>query len=105
VKHAELIRAALDGKRIQVRRRGTAKVPGYYPWETIRDQRLAIADMAAEYPSFEYRLEPKPDRVEFLSWGVGVGWVQLSDRTPSGYQTISAHIDGETGKLKSVEIV
>jgi hypothetical protein len=117
MKHADLIRAALDGKKIQCRQM-TGNGWGYYPteWRTFADTRLAVADMAAGYTAFEYRLEPepKPDVVRYgkacnveykaNSWAAG-GNNTYWTRTKSGSDNIKATFDGETGKLKSVEIV
>jgi hypothetical protein len=115
MKHADLIRAALDGKKIQCRQI-TGNGWGYYPteWKTFKDVRLAVVDMAAEYSAFEYRLEPRPDVVRYgkacnveykaNAWAVPANTTTWT-RTKSGSDNIKATFDGESGKLKSVEIV
>jgi hypothetical protein len=115
MKHADLIRAALDGKKVQYRAVSGKSIRCSYPteWKTFADTRLAVADMAAEYGAFEYRLEPKPDVVrygracnmEYKSNGWAVAGCTYWIREKSGTDTIKAIFDGETGKLKSVEIV
>lgn len=68
MKHKALIQAALDGKEIQYRKFGGS-------WCTFgKDVRFAVANMAAEYPSFEYRIKPEsvPDRVAYT--GAFVDW-------------------------------
>jgi hypothetical protein len=116
MKHADLIRAALDGKKVQYRAVSGKSIRCSYPteWKTFADTRLAVADMAAEYSNLEYRLEPKPDVVRYgkacnvkykaSAWDAPENTTSWT-RTKSGSDNIKATFDGETGKLKSVEIV
>lgn len=61
MKYAELIRAALDGKPIQNR------IIGKITWFDFESTRLAVAHLAGESSSYEYRIkpEPVPDKVYF----------------------------------------
>jgi hypothetical protein len=111
VKHADLIRAALDGKKIQFR----ATINGHL-WTTFITQNSAVAWLAGGDGPYEFRLEPepKPDVVRYgracnmeykpNGWAVA-GNCTYWTREKSGTDTIKAIFDGETGKLKSVEIV
>jgi hypothetical protein len=113
VKHADLIRAALDGKKIQYRAVSGKSIRCSYPtvWKTFADTRLAVADMAAEYSNLEYRLEPKPDEVRYQAVVMTGGYTSLQavqsvarrHKVPVSFE--KRVFDGETGKLKSVEIV
>jgi hypothetical protein len=116
MKHADLIRAALDGKKIQCRQM-TGNGWGYYPtkWETFPDTRLAVADMAAEYGAFEYRLEPKPDEVKYFAQYRKKAFAYDSavkaancvyGRHYGPRRGITKQVyDGETGVLKSVQLL
>jgi hypothetical protein len=109
-KHAEVIKAWADGKAIQIKliagkEKGTWKdTTGHcQAWSYDREYRI--------------KPEPKPDRIYYVNaWdssSVGSGIfsdknVAISKRSNNIERytgTIQYTIDGETGKLKSVEIV
>lgn len=90
--HANEIKAWADGAKIQVRA---------YPEQAWQD-----TDTPLWLECYNYRIkpEPKPDRSFGLPLGCleGGGWVI----GPTGWKnTIKVTVDGETGKLKSVEII
>jgi hypothetical protein len=86
-KHAELIKAWADGAEIQIKNNSTG-------WEDM-DCTPSWAD------GFEYRIkpEPKPDVVEDTDLWRTNGY----DMTEVGRFRLT--FDGETGKLKSAEVL
>ena len=88
-KHADLIKAWADGAKIQV----------YLPNEDIwidcpHDPTWNVGRM------YRIKPEPKPDQVRFYYlWHEGAYW---SDEISGN---IKATFDGETGKLKSAEVI
>ena len=94
-KHAELIKAWADGAEIQVRYEK-------HDWEDL------ATGYPGWYPHVEYRIkpEPKPDVVDYLF---------ISDKKSNDLPEINwvfvntANLklvwDGETGKLKSAEVI
>lgn len=58
IKHADLIRAALDGKVIE------GRVPGH-DWSTYEDPQWAISSMLCR-PHLEFRIKPEP----IVQWAV-----------------------------------
>lgn len=95
-KHADLIHAWAEGATIQLYRGSIGR------WEDM------------ENPSFldhlEYRIkpEPKPDVVCFYSANVDEGHREFeSHRLPYGVakDNLKLIFDGETGKLKSAEVI
>jgi hypothetical protein len=105
VKHADLIRAALDGKKIQYKYGLEGK------WVTFEKQNFAVARLACESERYEYRLEPKPDVVRYFNQysftAYGYGAIASADAKAGNHRLCVTKntYDGETGKLKSVEIV
>ena len=85
-KHAELIKAWADGAEIEIK--------FYEGW---RECRPIDWDENAE---FRIKPEPKPDVVEFY-------WVERPYMYMSSSKTCNLKIifDGETGKLKSAEVL
>jgi hypothetical protein len=95
--HADCIIAWANGAKIQCR---------------VYEDEGWIDVMAPNWShSYEYRVKPipKPDIVKY-SPDFGPGWPELypakeSDKKNNGFGVIKKTYDGETGKLKSVEIV
>lgn len=89
-KHAELIKAWADGHQIQIFDHGT--------WLDYRE-----GDTPAWNPEYQYRIkpQPKPDFVEkfCLRYNAGIEVVNFAD------PNIKFTFDGETGKLKSAEVL
>jgi hypothetical protein len=89
-KHAELIKAWADGHQIQIFDHGT--------WLDYRE-----GDTPAWNPEYQYRIkpQPKPDSVEkfCLRYNAGIEVVNFAD------PNIKFTFDGETGKLKSAEVL
>lgn len=83
-KHAELIKLWADGAEIQYRKQGEYWVAD---------------DEMGWYKDYQYRIkpEPKPDIVEWHN-------VVRSGCTPTDKPNIKLTFDGETGRLKAVEV-
>ena len=90
-KHAELIKAWADGHEIQVKLLRTNR------WEETPDPSWNY--------EYEYRIkpEPKPDTVSFLH--LCKGSVGLVVSTCFTVNNLKITWDGETGKLKSAEVI
>lgn len=98
--HAEVIKAWADGAEIESQHRAGGE------WvQTTRPGWL---------PEYNYRIkpEPKPDKVYYLLDLEGISTHLLKyrerDLTPmekESYSMVKVVVDGETGKLKSVEMV
>ena len=96
-KHAELIKAWADGAEIEVWnpifRRWTECSP-YFPWDEQKEYRI--------------KPEPKPDVVAYLSKEFhstlnGFAWHESTYQFHTSLLKIT--FDGETGKLKSAEVI
>jgi hypothetical protein len=107
-KHAELIKAWADGAEIEYRDRcSNIQVNAWSPLPPQGDW--------DEHPDFEYRIkpEPKPDVVEEVSVYRNAFWqFELERKKDSRFKFQPIHLaemrltwDGETGKLKSVEVL
>jgi len=93
-KHAEVIKAWADGAQIQCKAKTTTE-----HWVDITTQPAWWAD-------YEYRVkpEPKPDIVRYTRiMGGPVGVLYLANL--SGPANVKLVFDGETRKLKSVELI
>lgn len=92
-KHCELIKAWADGAEIQWK----SRVDGQW--------RLFEGHIDAWIDDYEYRIkpEPKPDVVVYtrLAKGYGLNDVLLS----VGKMNLKLTFDGETGELKSAEVL
>jgi hypothetical protein len=77
----------------------------------FENQRLAVAHMAAEYVSYEYRRQPNPDIVQYRA----IPYFHKARECsiwPAPHQCLSDRAalekityDGETGQVKSIELV
>ena len=93
-KHADLIKAWADGAEIQIKQGGwwfDIKDPGWYTCEEYRIKREPMPDVVI-YSELQARTE----------LGLAIGLNRIKDM-PSNNVKIT--FDGETGKLKSVEII
>ena len=97
-KHADLIHAWADGAEIEVQRSADA------PWEKTEAPKW--------YSDFEYRIKPDPktDVVHcFEVTKCGSVWHSLTNDREGWFNQTKANIkltfDGETGKLKSAEVL
>lgn len=100
-KHAELIKQWADGADIQL-------LDDNGTWMDFRE-----GDTPAWNPTYQYRVKPKPDVVEEFSVYRNAYWAleseRQTDRTfkfqPIYLADMRLTWDGETGKLKSAEIL
>lgn len=103
--YANLIRAVLDGKKIQWRVARPRESSG---WKTYEDPSLTIRVLARELDGYEYRVEPVPDIVDYSLARCGRG-TSLQEAVKLLFKQegsiIKRTFDGETKKLKSIEIV
>jgi hypothetical protein len=112
MKHADLIRAALDGKVIQRKFREAN-------WSDFPSLGLTIRELTREYPAVEYRIkpEPPPDQVFYdvirltqaaksPGYGPYTTLQALHENWKPSLQNVQVRltINGETG-AKTVEIV
>jgi hypothetical protein len=89
--HAELIKAWADGAKIEAR---YLKASGWSDWR-LEDGGFIWYDIGAEY---RIKPEPKPDVVGFIE-------VNFNFDNRILYTKQKFIIDGETGKLKSSEVI
>ena len=99
-KHAELIKAWADGAEIQDRYKF-----GYGDWTDWADN-----DEPTWQFDHEYRIkpEPKPDvETTLVLMSGSAGWIEFKDYSSLGdaIEEIQLIRDGETGKLKSAEVL
>ena len=91
-KHAELIKLWADGAEIQYRKQGEYWVAD---------------DEMGWYKDYQYRIkpEPKPDVVEKYKADAGpkYGCVRIAEHWEQ--DNLKLTFDGETGKLKSAEVI
>lgn len=104
-KHAEIIKAWADGADIEVQTHSTG------PWIDFKD--TCQLGCVAWSSSWEYRIkpEPKPDVVWYMVVSkCGSGFRTEAEGLAkqllkSGSDVLSVTFDGETGKLKSAEVL
>lgn len=109
-KHAEVLRAIADGKTVQfLSPNGVWRDAEFKPYTPIHHEGV----------NFEWRIkpEPKPDSVQYMNvykTGKGFGCTTSNAKTLSQCEKASGDflrgriklvIDGETGKLKSAEVM
>ena len=93
-KHAELIKAWADGAKIQYR-----PVPGYGDWkDPIQGTLMWLDDV-------EYRIkpEPKPDVTLYFKYYMDRPCIYPVNTNQ--FPNLILKIDGETGELKSAEVL
>ena len=90
-KHAELIHAWADGAEIEINLRNGWKVAQAPAWATYKDYRI--------------KPEQKPDVVEKYKADAGLkyGCVRIAEHWEQ--DNLKLTFDGETGKLKSAEVI
>lgn len=102
---ADVLRAIADGKAVQYRHQGGR----WIDWTSSID-----ADPTEIGPDYGWQIKPKPDVVRYVnvySAGSGFGSPHQSDieaQSQAGYGScgiVRYVIDGETGKLKSAEVL
>lgn len=96
-KHAAVLRAIADGKAVEYR-------PGN-KWE----EPMAVNPIT--HPNYEWRIkpEPKPDVVRYINAYLWEGHLSIEAAKKAQCEDIAGRvklvIDGETGKLKSAEML
>ena len=94
-KHAAVLRAIADGKKVQ--------------WFTSSEQweTLCYGVNPLTNPQFQWRIkpEPKPDVVVWLVQSLNGAWDEYQCYQNGGYPQIKIVRDGETGRLKSAEVL
>lgn len=95
-KHYDVIVAFAEGKTIQWRGQR-----GWEDWDGLGNQAPTF------HADAKYRIkpEPKPDVVSYVVSTQTSPHVHLSAVYQYGYENIKLIRDGETGKLKSVELI
>lgn len=90
-KHAELIKAWADGAEIQI------SVSKGELWEDAQPNFLVWND------EYQYRIkpEPKPDEIRYAQ----VGGAVIFREDKYNYDNLKLTFDGETGELKSAEVL
>lgn len=96
-KHYDMIVAWAEGKQIQWNNNGV--------WHNIFDDNRPYWSKGLEY---RIKPEPKPDVVKYLIRGLvsNSSWLEFDNQT--GHEAdgcIKITFDGETGKLKSAEVL
>jgi hypothetical protein len=94
-KHAELIKAWADGAEIQYR-------------PTWNSEWFDCIDDPKWSPDFEYRIKPKPDVVAYATTYIfikDVAHVTNAYLNQESNSNLKLTFDGETGKLKSAEVI
>ena len=94
--HAEVIKAWADGAKIQIRHRVNET------WVDCPEPSFSV--------DFKYRVKPEPDRVnEGFCYLSGIGVVNVlsptSDVTDTYRGNVRFTFEGDTGKLKAVELI
>lgn len=103
-KHAELIKAWADGEVIE--QRFTDRNFNYNNWESVKNP--IWHDCGCEY---RIKPEPKPDLVKHIHFDADSyeGKLFITDILEAKHSHWDLHIkvviDGETGKLKSAEVI
>ncbi len=91
-KHAEVIKAWADGAEIQTR------------WNDDEPWRNCTVPRLYEEAMYRVKPEPKPDVINFATVEIGLGNVYIYTRaTDKG--NLKLTFDGETGQLKSAEVL
>ena len=101
-KHAELIKAWADGAVIE--QRFTDRNLNYNNWESVKDP--IWNECGCEY---RIKPEPKPDLIKYIGFeefGSGLGFMTNEYSIMCQWENrIKLTFDGETGKLKSAEVI
>ena len=96
-KHAELIKAWADGAEIEERYKDK-KCQDFYEWEAFDGNWSG-----SKYYEYRIKPEPKPDNVMFCRstpWGA-----HSESSTRNSDHNLKQVFDGETGELKSAEVL
>lgn len=89
-KHAELIKAWADGAEIE--------------WNSPRDKEWLPKNHSEWFIHFDYRIKPEP-KLDIEKYYQVFKFVIYSDETIRPTTNLKLTFDGETGKLKSAEVL
>ena len=90
----EIINAIADGIDIEVRLKEDTH------WLTWHREMMTPLEIDAEDYEWRTKPEPKPDVVKY-----GLAWERIWDCKPMSGDNLKLTFDGETGKLKSAEVI
>lgn len=99
-KHAAVLRAIADGKTVEYKGEGSGRwlVPN-----------TGTNPITQEHLEWRIKPEPKPDVVRWVNAYSDMGWETSHDALNGSLQSLAGLIkvtfDGETGKLKSAEVL
>lgn len=100
-KHAAIIKAWADGATIEVRFKQCGE---WGPWKVVE----FYNPFWWEDPCYEYRVKPKPDIIKYCvittSFNMGTNLTNAGV-TQDACDNVRLVFDGETGKLKSAEVL
>ena len=91
-KHAEVIKAFVDGKKCEY------YIPYSDKWEEIN-----FLTLFESYEQVRIKPEPKPDIVRYTS--IGLDYADDASERKFPTDNLKLTFDGETGKLKSAEVI
>ena len=98
-KHAELIKAWADGAEIEYRfQLGFGENQPWSKWRSTTNETIAWAE--TDFCDYRIKPQPKPDVVETLNVTKNNIYKDLSERA-----NLKLIWDGETGELKSAEVI
>lgn len=100
-KNAAVLRAIADGKAVQWKANHT--------WYDYNPEEDGCSPLADDHIEWRVKTEPKPDVVRYVNAYAWSGYTNIEDaesmRNKNAAGMFTLVFDGETGKLKSVEIV
>lgn len=100
-KHAELIKAWADGAEIEFRKSFHVAGPG--GGTCFTDWKSKLHDSWQEHIQYRIKPKPKPDVVYYFEVDKYKNFHQID--TVAGMSNLKLIFDGETGKLKSAEVL
>lgn len=98
-KHADVLRAIADGKAVQWQ-----SDDGRIYWQDFCVNGI-ITPLTHSRHEWRIKPEPKPDVVAWLVQSLNGAWDEYQCYQNGGYPQIKIVRDGETGKLKSAEVL
>lgn len=90
----EIINAIADGIEVEI------SCKGHLDWIMWNKDMISPLDSSAFYYEYRIKPEPKPDVVKY-----GLAWERVWDCKPMNGANLKITFCGETGKLKSAEVL